>query len=239
MMRQFVHRRPDGSRSEPETLHELMNAAETRVRQGDGKFQLTQNRHPIGPLRVRKEALTSLERNLTTGKPGPVYRVTDPDGVDFSCREIDAEPSIDPRRREFVGYAEWGVQHAAQVHYSQSRPIPQYGVKHLPMTLDCSGFVIELARWANIPDPSGGNYSDGSTDSILAHLRHIDRRDLQIGDLVLWAIGLDGKHVAAVTGLGSDPMLASHGSDAGPLGIHLSAEDNWHGSEALHYLRLL
>lgn len=237
-MRQFVHRKPDGARSEPETLKELMNAAEVRIRRGEGRFQLSKNRHTVGPLRTRSEVLTSLERNLTAGKPGPVYRVTDPEGVDFSCREIEA-PALDPRRKEFVEYAEWGVQHAAQIHYSQSRPIPAYGVKHLPMTLDCSSSTITYARWANIPDPSGGSYADGNTDAILAHARHIDRRDLQLGDLVLWAIGLDGKHVAAVTGLGADPMLASHGSDAGPIAIHLSSEDNWHSSETLHYLSLL
>lgn len=238
-MRQFVHRKPDGARTDPETLHEVLAAADARIHRGEGRFQLTVNRKPIGPLRVRREVLNALERNLTTGKPGPVYRVTDPDGADFSCREVDSVPSLDPRRREFVDYALWGVQHAAQIHYSQSRPIPQYGVKHVPMTLDCSSFAITLARWSGIPDPSGGSYADGNTDTILAHARHIDRRDLELGDMVLWAIGLDGKHVAAVTGLGSDPMLASHGSDAGPIAIHLSSEDNWHSSETLHYLRLL
>ncbi len=238
-MRQFVHRKPDGTRTDPEPVADVLRAAEGRVVQGEGRFQLTVNRLPVGPTRTRVEVLTALERNLMSGIPGDVYRVMNDEGAEFTCKEVEPVPSEDARRRNFVTYAKNGIRHAGQIHYSQARPI-DFAFTKYPWTADCSGSTIAYAKAAGLPDPSGNNFNGaGNTDSILRHLPRIERREVQEGDLTLWAYGMDGKHVAIVTDLGADPMLASHGSDAGPIAIRLSAEDAWHHSETLHFLRVV
>jgi hypothetical protein len=238
-VRRFVHRKPNGDNTSPETLVEVLAAAENRVLKGEGKFLLTANRVPVGGWRTRAELLTALERNLTIGRPGPVWRVANEKGLEFACRELKVEPALNPKRKAFVDFAEWGVRHAGSIHYSQARPI-DFNLKNLPWTADCSGSTIAYAKAAGLPDPSGYGFSGaGNTDAILRNLRRVDRRDVQLGDLALWAIGSDGKHVAIITDLGADPMLASHGSDVGPLAVRLSAEDAWHAAEALHLLTVL
>jgi len=237
-MRQFVYRKPNGERTDPVTLAELTEAAERRVVRGEGKFQLTQDRLPLGPERTRAEVLKAIDRQLSLGVPGPIYRVMNEDGAEFTFRELPPVPKLDPRRRDFVDLAEWGVRNRASIHYSQARPI-DFSM-NLPWTADCSGSTIAYAKRAKLPDPGGYNYSGaGNTDSILRTLKHVERRELQVGDLALWAIGADGKHVAIITEVGPDPLCASHGSDAGPIAIRLSDEDRWHSSETLHLLKVV
>lgn len=237
-MRQFVYRKPDGTKTGAVPVREVMAAAERRVVKGDGKFQLTIDRVDIGEPKTRVEALAFLGHKLEVGSPGPVYRVMNEDGAVFACRELEPAPKLDPRRAKFVDLAKWGVAHKDQIHYSQARPIDMSF--NLPWTADCSGSTIAYAKAAGLPDPAGFGYNgSGSTDSILANLPRIERRDVQLGDLALWAIGADGKHVAIFTELGPDPLMASHGSDAGPIAIRLSAEDAWHSSETLHFLRVV
>ncbi len=238
-MRQFQHRKPDGTKTEPELMAEVLAAAERRVVKGEGRFQLTVNRVPVGPSRTRTEILAALERNLLGGNPGDVYRVMNEEGVEFSCKEVEPVPPLAKERQALVAYAKWGIQHKADIHYSQVRPI-DFAFTKLPWTADCSGSTIAYAKASGMPDPSGLNYSGaGSTDSMLAHLPRIERRELQLGDLALWAIGNDGKHLAIVIELGPDPLMASHGSDVGPIAIKLSDEDAWHASETLHFLRVM
>ncbi len=239
-MRQFVVRKPDGSRSAPGFLSDVIIAARKRVVKGEGRFQLLENRNPLGPKRNREDVLTALERNLHDGQaPGTVWRIENDEGATFVCRELEPIPKLDPRRRDIVGFAKWGIDHAGSIHYAQTRPI-DFNFKNLPWTADCSGSTIAYAKAAGLPDPAGFGYSGaGSTDSILANLPRIERRELQLGDLALWALGADGKHVAIVIELGPDPLMASHGSDAGPIAIRLSAEDAWHRSETLHFLKVV
>lgn len=237
-MRQFVYRKPNGERTDAVTLAELTAAAERRVVRGEGKFQLTADRLPLGAERTRAETLKAIERQLNLGTPGPIYRVMNEDGAAFTFRELPPVPKVDPRRKAFVDLAEWGVRHAAAIHYSQARPIDMS--LNTPWTADCSGSTIAYAKKAGLPDPAGFGYNGtGSTDSILRNLPEIQRRDVQVGDLGLWSIGWDGKHVAIITELGPDPLMASHGSDAGPIAIRLSAEDRWHSSETLHFLKVV
>src|SRR5581483_6933654 len=174
---------------------------------------------------------------LAKDEPGHAYRVRNGRGsIVFSCRVVAPAPAVDSRRSEMVRWCRWAIDHEGQIHYSQARPIPQYPPGTLPMTLDCSGSTITFARWAGAPDPSGYGFSGvGSTDSILRHAQNsgleIQRRDLELGDLVLWAIGSDGKHVAVVIDTGDDPLMCSHGQEAGPIAIRLSAEDRYHAGE--------
>jgi hypothetical protein len=117
------------------------------------------------------------------------------------------------------------VAHQPQIHYAETRPIPvqKAGVLHsLPFTTDCSGSCIVWYRSAAAPDPSGNAYSgQGFTGSFLMHGKHVTTP--APGDIVVYGGGT-GHHAALVVSGGGDPLTVSHGSEAGPLLIRVSAE---------------
>jgi cell wall-associated NlpC family hydrolase len=128
-----------------------------------------------------------------------------------------------------VANARWGVEHKAQIHYAQTRPID--GINHphkLPLTTDCSGFVTDCFKWAGAPDPNGRHYDGyGYTGTMLSACVHIDRSQTRPGDLVVFGPGT-GEHVVIIVGTGSDPAVVSHGQEAGPIQLSLSAEAGYH-----------
>lgn len=141
------------------------------------------------------------------------------------------------KRARIVAVARWGAAHQPQVHYAETRPIPLPAageLPHLPLTTDCSGFVTCCYRAADAPDPNGANYSgQGYTGTLLAHARMVARP--RPGDLVVFGPG-NGHHVALVVKAGRDPLTVSHGSEAGPLLIRVSAERRYQPS-GTRYLR--
>jgi cell wall-associated NlpC family hydrolase len=93
--------------------------------------------------------------------------------------------------------------------------------------MDTSSFVTWCYRQAGAPDPNGIGYDgSGFTGTLLAHMRHIPQSRVRPGDLVVWGSG-SGRHVALVVKAGKDPLLASHGSEAGPRLVSFSAENGW------------
>ncbi len=235
----YTYLKKDGSESKPVGLTALRLVAAARLVVGGGPFSGTFNGKDWFTGKSRLTALNKLPRACTGAEIGDVMRIRNGKGnIILVVRAVLLKPQVDPRRATMVKWARWMISHEGSIHYSQARPIPQYAPGHLPETLDCSGSTITLCRWAGIPDPSGGSYADGSTDTLLANARKIERRELQIGDMCLWAIGADGKHVAVVIELGDDPLLESHGQEAGPMAIRLSAEDRYHASETVHYLSI-
>jgi hypothetical protein len=112
-------------------------------------------------------------------------------------------------RERMVSWCLWGVEHSAQIHYQQTRPIPVHDLwGTLPLTTDCSGSTTLFARWAGAPDPNGFDYSGaGSTMDMLAHLDRIPPDRAQ-----------PGQHVVVVVKLGTDPVVASHGKEGGRFG---------------------
>jgi len=94
---------------------------------------------------------------------------------------------------------------------------------------DCSEMTTEICRWAGLRDPNGLNYARaGFTGTMLASLPHYsDQSKAAIGALVVFGPGT-GQHVAMVMEPGTDPLLFSHGSEAGPRAIRLSDERTGH-----------
>ena len=94
---------------------------------------------------------------------------------------------------------------------------------------DCSEMVTELCRWAGLADPNGLNYSyAGYTGTMLAHLPHYTNpQQAKVGALVVFGPGT-GEHVCMVMTPGADPVLFSHGQEAGPIAIPLSDERRAH-----------
>lgn len=129
------------------------------------------------------------------------------------------------KRARIVAAARWGAAHQPQIHYAETRPIPLQpaGTLHaLPFTTDCSGFVTVCYRAAAAPDPNGSNYDgQGFTGTLLSHGTKVAKP--KPGDVVVYGPG-DGHHAALIVKAGSDPLTVSHGSEAGPMLIRVSAE---------------
>lgn len=89
---------------------------------------------------------------------------------------------------------------------------------------DCSELVTELCRWAGLADPNGLAYArPGYTGTMLAHLPQCIAAEAAVGELVVLGPG-SGDHVCMVLEPGDDPLLFSHGQEAGPLALPLSRE---------------
>ena len=94
----------------------------------------------------------------------------------------------------------------------------------LPLTTDCSGFATLCYFLAGAPDPTGLGYiGQGYTGNLLRHLPHVAQARARPGDLVVWG-AYPGHHCAVVPETGDDPLLASHGSERGPLELRFSEE---------------
>lgn len=124
-----------------------------------------------------------------------------------------------------MAVARWGAAHQPSIHYAEVRPIPlqQAGtLPRLPFTTDCSGFVTMCYRAAAAPDPNGAHYNgQGFTGTLLGNGRKVEKP--APGDVVIYGSG-EGHHAALIVAGGSDPLTVSHGSEAGPLLIKVSAE---------------
>jgi hypothetical protein len=147
-----------------------------------------------------------------------------------------------PVRQRLVGWCVWGIENSAEIHYEQTRPIP---VNHLPGTLplttDCSGSTTLFARWAGAPDPNGLDYDgSGSTMAMLANMRRIRAAQAVPGDLIVFDGPPKDQHVVVLleNGKDDDPLVASHGSEQGPLRLRLSDERSAHAGLDLVYLAL-
>lgn len=143
------------------------------------------------------------------------------------------------QRQHLAALMHWTVQHNGLIHYSQQRPIQplhlyEQQVDDLfragyAITFDCSGGVTCLCKWAGLADPNGRGYDGyGFTGTLLGHLPHYsDPSKAGVGALAVFGPG-SGEHVAMVLEPGRNPLLWSHGSEAGPLLIHLNDEARVH-----------
>jgi hypothetical protein len=137
-------------------------------------------------------------------------------------------------RAEIVEAARWGIRNAARIHYAEVRPMPLR--RTLPLATDCSGFATLCYFLAEAPDPNGFGYNgQGYTGTLLRHLRHIPKARARPGDIVVWGL-YPGHHCAVLLEGGRDPLLASHGSERGPLEIRLSEEQRWQGDRPATWL---
>jgi NlpC/P60 family len=145
-------------------------------------------------------------------------------------------------RRELVRLGRHCAENQATIHYAETRPIPiDVAPGDYNFTTDCSGFVTILARWAGLPDPNGRHYDgSGNTRTLLDNLTHIDKSQTWRGDLCVFG-KYPGEHVVLLLEGGTrqdDPQVVSHGQEAGPLIVNLSAEIQAHAPEQT-YLRIM
>lgn len=155
----------------------------------------------------------------------------------FAVRSVDVEPAVDPIRKAMVDWCWWGCEHEDPIHYSQARPFPIYAPGTIPMTLDCSAFAITCARWAGAPNPSGAAPGYGNSASIAAFAKEIGPNEVQAGDICVFGAPVT-HHVAVVLEPGDDPLMVSHGQEAGPFSIRLSVESRYHAGDAVRFFSL-
>lgn len=145
-------------------------------------------------------------------------------------RKPDPQAHIDAARSALVKWARWGINHNAEIHYTEGPTRDDYlhGARgHLPISTDCSGFVTYCYWASGLPDPSGLGYRYlGYTGTLLAnaykHGRVLTNLALaRPGDLIVIGPGT-GWHVTICIEAGADPIVATHGSEPGPLSEHQS-----------------
>lgn len=136
---------------------------------------------------------------------------------------------------------QWGVDHAAAIHYVQLRPMNLLDCV-LPISEDCSKYTTFGCYWAGLPDPNGLHYAgEGNTSTLYAHLQKISMNEVHMGDLVIWggAYIQPLSHVAVFAEHGgADPEIYSMGSEIGPLKLPLSAESRYHYGLARTFHRI-
>jgi cell wall-associated NlpC family hydrolase len=178
-----------------------------------------------GPLTAAavKRAKRALGYRRCTGVAGPSF-------VAALQRQMAEALTL---RDKIVANARWGIANEPQIHYEQLRPIDGlHEPRKLPLRTDCSGFVTLCYAWAGAPDPNGLGYSgQGYTGTLLEHMQAIAADAAQPGDLVVWGLP-PGHHVALVLEPGPDPLLCSHGQEAGPVAIRFSVESEYQPAPA-------
>lgn len=132
-------------------------------------------------------------------------------------------------------WMDWALKNEPSFHYLQRRPmhLAQLKNRELPAYADCSETTTACAYAAGVSDPNGRDYDGtGWTGTIRATLRRIrDLRKLRTGDPIVYGIG-DETHVAMVykpSRLRGNPLMWSHGQEAGPILIRHSIENAAHG----------
>ena len=133
-------------------------------------------------------------------------------------------------RQAIVHWAQYGINHNAQIHYTQGPARDDFLHRppgYLPMSTDCSGWVTQCYWAAHAPDPSGLAYRYvGFTGTLLSFAYkhgHVftDLSRARPGDPIVIGPGT-GWHVTICIEPGRDPIVGSHGSEPGPLSEHQS-----------------
>lgn len=176
-------------------------------------------RGPKGNVVVRAAELARLTKIL----PGLVKRFG-------RVSIVEAPPSSEELRARIVEFCRWSIAHQGDWHYAQERPMERLlapgQLKALPRRADCSEHATDAYAYAGAPDPNGQNYNGtGFTGTMLSHCRNVPRLQAKPGDLAVFG-SAPGRHVVVLLEAGNklDPLVCSHGQEAGPIALHLSSE---------------
>lgn len=144
----------------------------------------------------------------------------------------DSQAAASRLRSAIVNWARWNASKQPEIHYSQGTQRDDFLHRprgYLPMTTDCSGDVTQENWAASAPDPSGLGYRyvgfTGTLLSFAASHGHVftDVSRARPGDPIVIGPGT-GWHVVMCIEAGPDPLVVSHGSEAGPKIQRLSVD---------------
>lgn len=97
------------------------------------------------------------------------------------------------------------------------------------LTLDCSQSCTCIGHVSGSKNPNTGKTTfddDGYTGTLLEGCVHITKAQALPGDLRVYGAGT-GHHVGMVLEADSDPLIFSHGQEAGPIAIRDSVESRY------------
>jgi hypothetical protein len=190
-----------------------------------------------GVLEFQKQA--NITRTGTIGKRtyGLLFRHIDGSGRS-KLKEFARRQKV---RDRMVAEQRWALNHADDIHYpphdhrspgETARAVERWHEHELPITLDCSEYAACIAAGAGAPDPTGTSFgARGSvfTGTMLSHSRPIEKHELKPGDYVVFGPST-GEHTCVVFSIENpeNPVLTSHGLDAGPLEITLNEVTSFH-----------
>lgn len=144
-------------------------------------------------------------------------------------KKLPAQPSW---RAKAVKTMRWALTHEPQIHYLQERPFnpKAFAVGRVPISADCSATTTMIYYAAGRPDPNGNNYNGtGYTGTLRAHTpKRRSLKNCKPGDFIVYGPGT-GTHVVVVLEPGADPLVFSHGQEAGPLTTRHSVQVGVHG----------
>jgi hypothetical protein len=152
-------------------------------------------------------------------------------------------------RDRMVAEQEWALRNESQIHYppgddrtpgETAKALQRWQEHELPITLDCSEYAACIAAAAGAPDPTGTSFGlRGSvyTGTMLSHSREIAKHELKPGDYVVLGEST-GEHACVVVSVDDpeNPMLTSHGKEAGPLEITLTDVQAAHHQAPVRFL---
>lgn len=160
------------------------------------------------------------------------------------------------KRQRLVALSGWLVENKSFIGYPglqpngssvPFRPMPWIGLTEAQMLSrfklgviwypDCSAFVTWCFEQAGLKDPNGlGFNGDGNSQIMWQKLKHYTNpAHAQAGALVTYG-AMGEVHVCFVVTPGSNPILCSHGSAAGPILVDLESESAAHAGQAMTLL---
>lgn len=233
-MREYRHKNPAGW-SNAESYSAFYATAAKRVLPGRGPFSLIVDgeKEPVVDKKSRIRVLRALGHNVKTRRYGTEHRIRNKDKVVFVGKPVNIASSV---RKDILRWGRWMVSNRSRIHYSQNRPYTRYRAGTSgSITLDCSAAYANLCMWSRAQDPFGNGYNGSGNSYELHATASIPKAQALPGDGVSW-----NGHVAMLLepGSRSDPLLFSHGSEAGPYAYRLSSAVRIHGSGyKMHRLR--
>jgi hypothetical protein len=138
------------------------------------------------------------------------------------------------QRDHLKSVMDWTMANHQWIGYIQQRPEADIYLyesdldrdfrKGIKQEMDCSSYVMMLFHFCGFKDPSGNGYNGyGDSGEFYTHLSHFsDPLATLTGSIVVF--GPNGADHAAIVYEGgiSDPIVDSHGTDAGPGQIAMS-----------------
>ncbi len=140
-------------------------------------------------------------------------------------------------RKKIKRAMNWGLLNTRAIHYLQERPFEPSAIaeRRLPLSIDCSASTAQLYKDAGRPDPNGNDYSGYGNTETLRSFTPLRKSvsAARVGDFIVY--GPDGRpdlqHVVVVyERRGNNPVVWSHGQEAGPLLNDHTTQLRAHGS---------
>lgn len=139
-------------------------------------------------------------------------------------------------RDEWLEAATWALAHEQPFHYAQIRPfyVDAIRERRLPISTDCSGSTVMLARAAGKPDPTGQGYDGGRTrptytGTLRTGTRRVKLEDGGVGGYIVYGRGAGVHVVGVVKPHPTNPLVISHGQENGPRLYRHADQVAYHG----------